>query len=316
MNQYKIIITLTAMIVGSSIILTGCGLKHNEPANNEQTAGEVTETPVEPIIKGDQPAVEEPETTKDPVTTEDPATDTKGDENSSSSNEDEAEDSSNPASTQPNYSLEETIEVNAKGLAVVTNASAITVIVNKQRNLPSTYEPKDLTVPNVPFTFKGKSPKKLMRKEAAHALEQLFAQAKKDKIELKAVSGYRAYGTQKAIFDRNAKLKGEAEANRTSAIPGQSEHQTGLAMDISSSSANYALEPSFGKTKEGKWLAKNAPKFGFVIRYLKGKEKITGYSYEPWHVRYVGKELAQEVSAKDLTLEEFFLNSVPVLNKK
>lgn len=263
MKHHKMIITLAALIIGSTVLFTGCGLKHNEPANIKQTAGEVTETPVE-----------------------------------------------------PNYSLEDTIEVNAKGLAVVTNASAITVIVNKQRNLSSTYEPDDLTEPNVPFSFSGKSPKKLMRKEAAHALEQLFAQAKKDKIELKAVSGYRAYGTQKAIFDRNAKTKGETEANRTSAIPGQSEHQTGLAMDISSSSANYVLEPSFGETKEGKWLAKNAPKFGFVIRYLKGKEKITGYSYEPWHVRYVGKDVAQEVSATGLTLEEFFLNSVPVLNKK
>lgn len=192
------------------------------------------------------------------------------------------------------------------GLMVVTNASSNLVLVNKKRNLPSTYVPKDLVVPNVPFSFSGSSPKKLMRKEAAKALESLFAAAKKDGIKLKAVSGYRSYATQKSIFQRNAKLKGEQAANRTSARPGQSEHQTGLAMDVSSASVGYALEQSFGTTKEGKWLAKHAAEHGFIIRYLKGKESVTGYSYEPWHVRYVGKTVAKEIMSKNLTLEQYF----------
>lgn len=199
-----------------------------------------------------------------------------------------------------------TVRKNKDGLAVVTNASSIYVLVNKQRNLPSSYVPEDLVVPDVPFSFAGDSPKKQMRKEAARALEALFRAAEKDGIELKAVSGYRSYATQKSIFESNASKKGEEVANRTSARPGQSEHQTGLAMDISSAGVGYALEESFGKTKEGKWLAKHAPDHGFIIRYLKGEEPITGYSYEPWHVRYVGKEIAKDITNKGETLERYF----------
>lgn len=198
---------------------------------------------------------------------------------------------------------------------IVTNAASVMVLVNKKRNLPKNYEPTDLVIPNVPFSFAGKHPKKQLRRQAAHALEELFAQAKREKIELKAVSGYRSYATQKAIFTRNAKQKGEAVANRTSAYPGQSEHQTGLAMDISSASVGYALEQRLGKTKEGKWLATNAHRFGFILRYPKEKEAITGYSYEPWHIRYVGKETAKEIARRGITLEEYFNQAIPVSGK-
>lgn len=191
------------------------------------------------------------------------------------------------------------------GLNTVTNLSSTVILVNKQRNLPSSYVPQDLVVPRIPFSFSGPSPKKQMKRVAATALEKLFAAAKKDGIDLKAVSGYRSYATQKAIFERNARNKGEAVANKTSARPGQSEHQTGLSMDISSASVGYALEQSFGNTKEGKWLKANAPKYGFIIRYGKGKEKLTGYSYEPWHVRYVGVYIAGEITRQNITLEQY-----------
>lgn len=211
---------------------------------------------------------------------------------------------------------DKTVSIDGNGKAVVTNASSITVLVNKKRNLPADYEPNDLVIPNVAFSFAGNSPKKQLRRPAARALEKLFAQAKKDNIDIKAVSGYRSYSTQKTIFNRNAKTKGKEVANRTSAYPGQSEHQTGLAMDVSSASVSYGLEQKFGDTKEGKWLAKNAPAFGFIIRYPKGKEAITGYSYEPWHIRYVGKDLAQAVAERSVTLEEYFGEAVPVKGKQ
>lgn len=198
-----------------------------------------------------------------------------------------------------------TIKTAGNGKATVTNLTSTVVLVNKKRNLPASYEPKDLVVPNIPFSFSGSSPKKQMRKAAATALEKLFAAAKKDGIDIKAVSGYRSYATQKSIFERNASIKGEAVANKTSARPGQSEHQTGLAMDISSASAGYDLQQSFGSTKEGKWLKANAPKFGFIIRYGKDQEKLTGYSYEPWHVRYVGVYIAGEITKQNLTLEQY-----------
>ncbi|MFC5649333.1 D-alanyl-D-alanine carboxypeptidase family protein [Paenibacillus solisilvae] len=198
-----------------------------------------------------------------------------------------------------------TIKKNSAGKFIVTNSSSTIVLVNKKRELSSTYKPADLVKPNIPFSFSGESPKKYLRKPAATALEKLFAGAKKAGISLRGVSGYRSYATQKAIFDYNAALKGEAVANRTSAHPGQSEHQTGLAIDVSSASVNYALEESFGKTKEGKWLKAHAAEYGFIIRYGEGKEKLTGYSYEPWHIRYVGVYIAQEITKQGLTLEQY-----------
>ncbi|MGA9173547.1 MAG: M15 family metallopeptidase [Thermoactinomyces sp.] len=202
--------------------------------------------------------------------------------------------------------LKDTIKINHSGLAVVTNPADLTVVVNKHRNLPAYYVPSDLIQPNIPFVDQGDKEKKLMRKEAAHALERLVQAAKKQNIHLVGISGYRSYARQKAIYEANLQEKGKKRTSQFSACPGQSEHQTGLAIDISSPTANLALDESFGETKEGKWLAKHAADFGFIIRYPKGKTGITGYAYEPWHLRYVGKEIAEEIAEKGITLEEYF----------
>jgi D-alanyl-D-alanine carboxypeptidase len=202
--------------------------------------------------------------------------------------------------------LATTVAPGKDGAMEVTNMLDTLVVVNKKRNLKPEYEPPDLVQPNVPFSFEGKSPKKLMRKEAARALENLFAQARQDNIDIVGQSAYRSYDTQEAIFKRLAQKYGsEEKANTVSAHPGQSEHQTGLAIDITSKRVGYTLEENFGDTPEGKWLAKNAAKHGFIIRYPKGKEAVTGYSYEPWHIRYVGKEAAEEITRKGITLEEY-----------
>lgn len=192
------------------------------------------------------------------------------------------------------------------GTAVVTNAEANMVVVNKKRSLPIGYVPGDLVEPQVPFSFEGPHEKRQMRKEAADALEKLFAGAQKDGIELRAVSGYRSYKRQVSIFNNNVKTKGQAYASQVSAVPGTSEHQTGLAIDVSSPSVGNALEQTFGASKEGKWLAKHAPEYGFIIRYMKGKEDVTGYVYEPWHIRYVGEDIAEDITKQGLTLEEYF----------
>ncbi|MDO7906667.1 M15 family metallopeptidase [Paenibacillus sp. JX-17] len=190
--------------------------------------------------------------------------------------------------------------------AVVTNAEAMTVIVDKQRLLPEGYVPPDLVEPNVPFSFDGPHEKRHMRKEAAEALEKLFAGAESADIELRAVSGYRSYERQVSIYNNNVRTKGQEYTDKVSAFPGSSEHQTGLAIDVSSPSAGNALEQSFGDTREGQWLAEHAAEYGFVIRYLKGKETETGYEYEPWHIRYIGTELAPDVAKSGLSLEEYF----------
>lgn len=189
---------------------------------------------------------------------------------------------------------------------IVLNPSDTLVMVNKENSLPSDYIPENLVVPNIPFPFKEFHSKKLMRQDAGSALENLFEKAKQDGINLYATSGYRSYDRQKSIFDSNAKKYGIEKANQFSAKPGESEHQTGLAMDVTSPSVNYHLTQRFGETKEGIWLKQNAAQFGFIIRYPKEKENITGYKYEPWHLRYVGEKVATEITNQNITLEEYF----------
>ncbi len=204
--------------------------------------------------------------------------------------------------------LKDTTYETEDGKIIVKNTEDMLVLVNKRRNLPSDYKPKDLVVPKVSFSFKEDLEKRYLREEAALGLEELFEEAEKNNHILYAVSGYRSYNTQKGVFDRKEKSVGFEKANQLVAFPGQSEHQTGLAMDISSKSANLSLEEVFGQVPEGIWVKENAHKFGFIIRYPKEATEITGYSYEPWHIRYVGKEVATEIYEKNVTLEEFLVD--------
>lgn len=187
----------------------------------------------------------------------------------------------------------------------IENPYEILVLVNKSYALPADFEPEDLVVPNVPFPFSEDDPKKQLRQEAAHALEQLFAASKRDGLELYAQSGFRSYDRQEAIFASNVEAHGEEHANTFSARAGESEHQSGLVMDVTSQEVNFDLITDFGDTNEGKWLKDYAHEYGFIVRYPEGKENITKYQYEPWHLRYVGKKVAEEITANDLTLEEY-----------
>jgi len=201
--------------------------------------------------------------------------------------------------------LEETITTNASGEQVVTNPNDILVLTNKNRNLSKDYEPEDLVSPDIPFVFKD-SPVRFMRQVAAEHLEELFKAGNESGFKFYGRSGYRSYDIQTSLFNRYVEANGIEKANKFSAKPGQSEHQTGLAMDVTSEVVNNQLTESFGETADGKWLASNAHKFGFIIRYPKGKENITGYQYEPWHLRYVGKDIAKKIYDLNITLEEYF----------
>ena len=219
-----------------------------------------------------------------------------------------ADEAPDDTSTEQKPTLEETIQ-DVNGVPTVTNPDDLTVIVNKQRALPADYKPADLVEPNVPFPFDEKVEKRLIRAEAARALEALFLKADMDGVKLYAVSGFRSYSTQKSLYETYVQQQGAEHAAQFSAVPGKSEHQTGLAMDVSGADSATRLEQSFADTPEGKWLEANCAEFGFVIRYPKGKEEVTGYAYEPWHLRYVGVEIAQEVMERGITLEEYFTES-------
>lgn len=156
------------------------------------------------------------------------------------------------------------------------------LIVNKTYPLPQNYNP-------------GVNP------EAKAALDKMFAAAKAEQnLKMWVCSGFRSYTVQKSLYNSYVRRDGAKAADRYSARPGYSEHQTGLAFDI-----NYA-DYRFKNTAEAKWLAANAYKYGFILRYPEGKESITGYMYEPWHYRYVGVESAKKIFDSGLTLEEYF----------
>ena len=176
-------------------------------------------------------------------------------------------------------------------------------LVNRTYTIPSSYEPEDLTKPNV----RRASESVLLRESAARALENMFAAAEEEAgLCLVALSGYRSYSTQAAIHTRKVNSVGKKAALRVSAPAGASEHQLGLAMDICTA-YDSSLTERFFSTPEGKWVEENCSRFGFIIRYRAEWEEITGYAYEPWHVRYVGEEHARLITQMNIPLETYIL---------
>lgn len=174
-------------------------------------------------------------------------------------------------------------------------------LVNRQYTITSDYVPPDLVKPAVQKTNNEIT----LRADAAKALEDMFQAAKEEKgYTLVAVSGYRSYGQQSAVFARKVKNVGKKAAMLLVAPPGTSEHQLGLAMDLGCK-RNTGLTDSFGNTEEGIWVAENCHRFGFIIRYKAEWTEITGYSYEPWHVRYVGVDHAARIHELNIPLEYY-----------
>ena len=154
------------------------------------------------------------------------------------------------------------------------------ILVNKTYGLPKTYNPK-------------------VNNEAYNALKKMQADASTLGLDLSLVSGYRSYERQNTLYSDYVKKDGEEKANTYSAKPGHSEHQTGLAFDIGK------VDSSFAGTDEALWIEENAHLYGFIVRYPKDKSDITGYIYEPWHVRYLGIDTATKVKQSGLCLEEY-----------
>jgi len=193
-------------------------------------------------------------------------------------------------------------------MVVNTDTSTVTYLVNRDYPLTEDFVPEGLTAPDIRFAFSDTTiDKAKMTPEAGEALALLFDAAYEEAgLTLYGVSAYRSYARQYTIYATNLVTRGIAHTNRYSAAPGRSEHQTGLAIDISCASEDFSLETSFADTPEGLWVAANAHRFGFILRYPKDKEDITGYNYEPWHIRYVGTELAGQLYETGLTLDEYY----------
>lgn len=176
---------------------------------------------------------------------------------------------------------------------------SITKLVNQNNPLPDDYEPSKM---RALASFCAESDK-LMVLEAGTHFEMLCSQALKEGFQIKAISTYRSFDYQKKLYEYYIKTRGFKYASKCSAKPGCSEHQTGLAVDVMGENGDYNL---FEKTKEFGWMQEHAHLYGFILRYPKNKEKITGYMYEPWHYRYVGPTLATTLYENNLTLEEYY----------
>jgi len=179
-------------------------------------------------------------------------------------------------------------EVTVEGITrSVTDPNSIWVVVNKQNPLLPSYEPDDLTMPDMP----RKGSHLELRAEAARALMEM-SRAANDEVgkPIQLVSGYRSYGEQKEVYEKYVAKDGQENADTYSARPGYSEHQTGLVADFSTV---HGKMEKFGDSKVGKWTLENSWKYGFINRYTPENSAISGYQSEPWHYRYIGKELAK-----------------------
>lgn len=181
----------------------------------------------------------------------------------------------------------------------IKNPNSLEVLVNKLNRLDPLYIPPDLE----PISLEYANEDKYLRKEAKEQFEKLSHDAKEKGYQIIAVSAYRDYHYQDQLFESYVKEKGEEYALKCSARPGHSEHQTGLSLDVMGSNNDY---DEFEKSNEFDWMFHNAHKYGFILRYPKGKEYITGFKYEPWHYRYVGRDLASLLYTQNISLEEYY----------
>lgn len=188
----------------------------------------------------------------------------------------------------------------------------VTVLVNKKNMLDSSYVPLKMYVVDENegnfHQFKDASLKPMLRSDIKEYVDKLINDAQRLGLPIIVDSGYRSYNYQQVVLDALIKEKGD-EAFKLVALPGASEHQTGLAIDFAYYENGIYNDDVKENDKEAIWLKNNAWKYGFILRYPKGKENVTGYNFEPWHFRFVGLKLAKYLFKNDLTLEEYYKNS-------
>ena len=189
------------------------------------------------------------------------------------------------------------------GIKEAVYLNKITILVNKYNYLKEDYIPDNLESINLDYARSGMQ----LVKEAKDSYEAMAKEAKKENLTLVAMSSYRSYEYQEKLYNNYVKIDGVEKADTYSSRPGFSEHQTGLSVDIYDGKGNYE---EFDKTKEFEWLQKNGYKYGFILRFPKGKEYLTGYDYESWHYRYVGTKIATYIHDNDLTFEEYYVQFI------
>lgn len=188
-----------------------------------------------------------------------------------------------------------------------TNLNTNYVLVNKFNYLDSSYIPDNLELLDTSYAKSGI----YLVKEAKDNLEKLIEDAKEDGMNIRVISAYRSYTYQENLYNNYVSSDGVENADTYSARAGYSEHQTGLVIDITRAYDNFN---NFENTDEYNWMLENAANYGFILRYPKDKEDITTYSFEAWHYRYVGVELAQKIKASNLTFDEYYVRYLESYN--
>lgn len=202
--------------------------------------------------------------------------------------------------TQVNIGLDTPYYTNPKVSEKLNNEL---ILINKYIFLPNNYIPNNLELINEKYSLPGM---KLVN-YAKDAFEKMSEAARKENLNIIAMSTYRSYNYQEKLYTKYVNEDGKEKADTYSARPGHSEHQTGLAVDVYNQKVSYT---EFESTEEFKWLEKNAHKYGFILRYPKGKSKITGYVYEAWHYRYIGPETATKIKKQNITYDEYYIQNL------
>ena len=176
------------------------------------------------------------------------------------------------------------------------------VLVNKQYAVSQDYCPTDMV--DIDGSLSTNQNLKVKR-EAYDAYLKMLKNANAEGLNFAICSAYRSYELQESLYNQSLQSNGETYTEKMYAHPGQSEHHTGYAIDVTSASMNWGLSQDFADYPDGAWITAHCSEYGFIIRYPRGKEDITGYMYEPWHIRYVGVDAAKEITEKGITLEEY-----------
>lgn len=315
MRKVKVTILVLILILAMALLVAGCGARQGSEqtdmedvpvVGNDVQEGD-DQTDDDPLVEGEQPPVEgedgeadgedseeeplPPESTDTPTVetivwpgelNDDPDAPSKGDDTST-------------------RGIPEVIETR------VADDGDLLVLVNKYYTVSMDYEPTDLvTIDNKYGTYTDME----MKSVAYEAYKKLYDDAKAEGFDLKLCSTMRSYNTQKTLFNNSLANRGRETTNVRSAYPGRSEHHTGLAIDVTSASMGWGLTQDFINYADGQWINDHCHEYGFIVRYPQGKTDITGYAYEPWHLRYVGIDVATYIMANNLTLEEY-LGKVP-----
>ena len=267
---------IVILVMCAAVVISGCGARQAMPQEDDGSV----------IASGDG----------DNVDVTDEKEEEKETEKNSDTSAETAKNQVKPAEDKSIRGIPDAIDTRT------TDDGDLLVVVNKYHAVSNNYTPKNLvTIDDKYGTWKNMQ----LKAEAYDAYVKLYNDAKAQGFDLKLCSTTRSYETQRTLYNNAVKNKGKEVANIRSAYPGRSEHHTGLAIDVTSASMGWGLKQDFADYPDGKWINEHCQEYGFIIRYPKGKTDITGYDYEPWHLRYVGVEAATYIMENDLTLEEY-----------